>query len=146
MPNLIVKKPRKQTNSSIYDGLVSVETNGEQIAQLKGGSLVGEISLITDSDCHRNSRRTIAKPAFKKSHCDNQERLQDSCSDLTAPNAPFINAGYRSPLKSQPQPGIPPGIAPPGIPIPSIGAPGSPFLAPSSPPRVRRSEGSTFFS
>jgi len=34
----------------IYNGLVSVETDGEQIAQLKDGSLVGEISFITKGD------------------------------------------------------------------------------------------------
>lgn len=32
----------------IYKGLLSVETGGEEIGQMKGGSLVGEVSYITE--------------------------------------------------------------------------------------------------
>ena len=45
---LAVEEQRLESVMLIYNGLVSVETNGEQIAQLKDGSLVGEMSFITD--------------------------------------------------------------------------------------------------
>jgi hypothetical protein len=45
---LAVEQQRLDKVLFIYNGLVSVETNGEQIAQLKDGSLVGEMSFIND--------------------------------------------------------------------------------------------------